>query len=89
MNFKEYDWDDINIEHIAQHGVIPQEVEEACFNQPLVMRLGRNRHLVYGRSDSGRYLFIVAIDKGKGLVRIISARNMSKSERRLYNRKRR
>ena len=89
MNFREYDWDDINIEHLAEHGVTPQDVEEACFNQPLIMRAGTSRYIVYGRSDSGRYLFIVAIHKEKGLIRIISARGMSKSECKLYNRKRR
>ena len=87
MHFQEYDWDDINIEHISRHKVICQEVEEACFNEPLIMKAGRDRYIVYGRSDAGRYLFIVAIYKGKGLARIITARNMTESERRLYNRK--
>ena len=88
MLFKEYEWDDINIEHISRHEVISQEAEEACFNEPLIMRLGKNRYSVYGRSDSGRYLFIVAAYKGGGMARIITARDMTKSERVLYNRKR-
>ena len=88
MLFKEYEWDDINIEHIARREVIPQEAEEACFNEPLIMRLGRNKYTTYGQSDSGRYLFLIVIYKGKRMVRIITARDMTKSERSLYNRKR-
>ena len=88
MIFREHDWDDVNIEHIAGHGVIPQEVEEACFNEPLVRKIRKNRYIVYGRNDSGRYLFIVTIYKGKGVVRVITARDMTDSEHRLYNRKR-
>ena len=87
MRFREYDWDDINIEHISRHRVIPHEVEEACFNEPLIMRAGKNKYYVYGRSDAGRYLFIVSSYKGTGIVRIITARDMTESERRLYNRK--
>ena len=88
MRFKEYEWDDINIPHICRHAVTPQEVEEACFNAPLIIKGGTNRYLVYGRSDSGRYLFIVAIYKDKNAIRPITARNMTDVERRLYNKKR-
>ena len=87
MRFREYNWDDINIEHISGHGVIPHEVEEACFNEPLIMRAGKNKYYVYGRSDAGRYLFIVSSYKGAGIGRIITARDMTGSERRLYNRR--
>ncbi|MBU0693466.1 MAG: BrnT family toxin [Candidatus Omnitrophica bacterium] len=89
MNFKKYNWDDVNIEHVAQHSVIPQEVEEACHNEPLIMKMGRNKYIIYGRSDSGRYLFMVTIYKGDGTIRAVTARDMTNSERRLYNRKRR
>lgn len=88
MLFREYEWDDINIEHIARHRVIPQEVEESCFNEPLVMGPGKNKYIIYGRSDSGRYLFIVVVYRTKARGRVITARDMTKSERGLYNRKR-
>ena len=87
MRFKEYDWDDINIAHIARHGVTFQEVEEACDNSPLVMRTKGGRYLVYGCSDQGRYLLIVVIFKGKDRARVITARSMTDPERRLYHHK--
>jgi len=88
VRFQRYEWDDVNIDHIGSHNVIPQEIEEANFNEPLVMKARGKRYIVYGRSDSGRYIFIVAVYKGKGVVRAITARNMTQSERRLYNKKR-
>ncbi len=87
MNFREYEWDDVNIEHIAQHGVISQEVEEASSNSPLIFRRN-DRYLVYGQSDSGRYLFIVVVLKKDKVARVITARDMSKTEHKLYHKKR-
>jgi len=31
----EYQWDDVNISHIARHGVSPTEAEEVIENEPL------------------------------------------------------
>jgi uncharacterized protein len=30
-----FDWDDANIEHIALHGVLPYEFEQAIANRPI------------------------------------------------------
>jgi uncharacterized DUF497 family protein len=51
-----------------------------------VRRVG-NHYRVYGQDDSGRYLFIVCELRG-AYVRVISARAMSRDERRLYERHR-
>lgn len=88
MRFKKYDWDDANIEHIAKHGVTPQEVEEACFNEPFILKARKTRYLVYGRSDNGRYLFMVTAHRAKEAARIVTARDMNASEHKLYNKKR-
>jgi hypothetical protein len=55
-------WDDENLEHVAQHGVAAEEVEEAL---------------------------IVCVRKGGGLVRPLTARDMTEVEKRLYRRKQR
>ena len=55
-------WTEERIDHIAIHSVTPQEVEEVCFNEkdlPLI-RSGRDKlHYVFGKTVSGRFLFIV------------------------------
>jgi len=35
----EFDWDAANVAHIAQHGIIPQECEEAYWNGPMVIEV--------------------------------------------------
>lgn len=44
MRIGELIWDDWNVEHIADHGVAPEEVEEVCFDKPLVRRAGTTRY---------------------------------------------
>jgi len=85
--FKEFEWDRENIDHVLRHNVIPDEVEEACVNKPYVRRTVEHRYLIYGVTDSGRYLFIVGINKGKGVFRTITARDMTEREKSLYKRR--
>jgi uncharacterized DUF497 family protein len=85
--FDIFEWDEGNIEHILQHNVVPDEVEEACVNKPYVRKSTDKRYLVYGITDSGRYIFIVGINKGKGIFRTITARDMTEREKSLYKRR--
>lgn len=81
---RHFDWNEINIAHIARHNVSPDEVETAFENA--LFRKGRDgRYLVYGTTDSGRYLFIVIVVDKSGLARVITARNMMPTEKRYYN----
>jgi hypothetical protein len=41
MKIDELDWDDNNIEHIARHGVTPQEVEDVCYGFHIYSILGK------------------------------------------------
>lgn len=80
-------WDERNIQHIAFHQVTPQEVEEACFGrQTLVFRRGE-RHVVLGRTGTGRYLFVVLERAGRYRGRVVTAREVDKRERRLYRKR--
>ena len=88
MRLEEFEWDDINLEHNSRHEVTFQEVEEACDNIPFVLRSKENRYLVYGQSDSGRYILTIISYRGRGVVRVITARDMTESEKKLYHRKR-
>jgi uncharacterized protein len=58
-------WPEDRIEHIARHGVNPEEVEEVCFGNAWVRRdksAGANPvYHVLGQTAAGRYLFCVVI----------------------------
>jgi len=81
-------WLDWVVEKLTEeHDVEPEEAEEAFFNPPYrVRRAGSGKYLLYGRSAAGRYLFIVFVWEGR-LVKVISARDMTPSERQFYQRK--
>ena len=67
----------------------PQEVEELFFEEGPYFRRGAGENLyhVYGRSGAGRYLFAVMIRLGQGRGYIVTARDMDKKERRLYEKR--
>lgn len=72
-----------------KHGVQPAEAEEAFFHRPLLVQTDHahsaleERFQLLGRSASGRRLFVAFTVRGK-FVRIISARDQSRQERRIY-----
>ncbi len=81
-------WDEENMEHVAQHQVSPEEVEEALTGDPLVLRGPDGRYLAYGKTSSGRHLFAVYVSQARGRVRVLTAREMTEKETRLYRRRR-
>ena len=86
-----FDWDEGNIDkNWHKHRVTPAECEQIFFNQPLVVQddlahsqTGK-RFYALGRTDMRRLLFI-AFTVRDNLIRVISARDMSRKERRLFS----
>ena len=73
-----------------KHSVSQSECEQPFFNRPVIVAedAGHSqkelRWFMLGRTNSDRCLFIVFTIRGK-LIRIVSARDMSKKERKIYN----
>ena len=86
MRIRDLEWDDENIEHIAEHHVDPDEVEDICYGRGLIERGRENRHTILGQTREGRYLFIMVAHKGGGVFRPITARDMTDAERRRFQR---
>lgn len=87
----EFDWDEGNsaknrIRHLVSQG----ECEQVFFNEPIVVAnndvhsINESRWFLLGMTDSGRLLFVVFTVQGNR-IRIISARDMNKKERKIYN----
>jgi uncharacterized protein len=88
MKIHAFLWSDERIDHIAQHDVEPEEVEEACYGQPLILR-GRSEgpnpvFYILGQTDAGRYLFCVVIQFPDGNGYPVTARPMTIKEERRY-----
>ena len=85
-----FNWDEDNVnKNWEKHGVADFECEEVFFNQPLIVRHDPKhsqheaRFYALGRTDSNRLLF-VAFTVRRKLIRVISAREMTRRERRVY-----
>jgi uncharacterized DUF497 family protein len=85
-----FQWDEGNLLKIwERHGVSAAECEQVFFNRPLVVApdekpsSGESRFYVLGHTDTRRLLFVVFTIRGE-FVRIISARDMNRRERRIY-----
>ena len=88
--FKGFDWDEGNVDkNWDSHRVSPHEAEQVFFNHPLIVADDVNhsgterRYFVLGQTDDNRALF-VAFTLQRDLIRAISARDMSRGERKAY-----
>jgi uncharacterized DUF497 family protein len=85
-----FDWDEGNlVKNWERHRVSASECEQVFFNSPLIAGLDEKRskseprYYALGITDSGRRLFI-AFTVRKNLIRVISARDMSRRERKVF-----
>lgn len=85
-----FEWNKGNItKNWERHEVSFIECEEVFFNKPFVVKecesrsKAEARYYALGKTDEGRLLFVVfTIRENK--IRVISARDMSRKERKLY-----
>jgi uncharacterized protein len=85
-----YAWDDNKaIKNLAKHGISFTEAK-TIFDDPLYVDFydldhsdEEERYLIVGESNRGR-LLIVSYTERKDSIRIISAREVTKSEREIY-----
>src|SRR3990172_9217435 len=91
MRIDGLEWDEANtIKNITKHKTYPDEIEETFYNRYKLRKTKQDRYLLYGVTDSGRYLFVVFMFKKKNyrnIARIISARDMTQKEKRYYEKK--
>ena len=82
-----FEWDDDNIFHIERHQFIPEEVEEVFAGDHKVRRTRLKRYIALGETLDGRLALVVFRRLSGGRLRVITARDMDASERRLFRRK--
>ena len=83
----EFDWDEENINHIKEHGVIPIEAEQVVVNEPFDLELqtdsGEERFVELGETNAGRILVVVTTWRGNK-IRVITAFDAPKALKNLY-----
>jgi uncharacterized DUF497 family protein len=85
-----FQWDEGNSQkNWDKHRVTGSECEQVFFNQPLLVKddvshsKTESRYYALGRTDANRQLFLVFTVR-ENLVRVISARDMGRRERKVY-----
>ena len=88
--FEGFDWDKGNFQkNWISHEVTAKEAEQVFFNTPLLITddlkhsKTEKRYMVLGQTDEARLIFMVFTMR-KNNLRVISARDMSKKERKYY-----
>jgi len=88
-----FQWDQANKDKIWQkHHVSWWECEEVFFNIPLFVfpdvkhSRQEERHFSLGKTNASRFLFVVFTIR-QSHIRIISARDMNRNERKIYHEK--
>lgn len=79
----------------TKHHVATNEVEDVLSANPIFKKVGRGNvagedlYRALGQDDYGRYLAVFFILKSTGDALVISARNMSETERKYYAKRKR
>lgn len=88
-----FEWDAGNADkNWERHGVTQGESEEIFFNRPVLVAVdpthsqAEPRYAALGQTSEGRLVTVVFAIRGR-LIRVISARDMSRRERRRYEQK--
>lgn len=88
--FQGFEWDEGNSsKNWLKHGVSRSECEEVFLNEPILiidspMRIPpEHRLMALGMTDSDRRIAVIFTLR-KGMIRVVSARPMSRKERKKY-----
>ncbi|HEY4722967.1 MAG TPA: BrnT family toxin [Anaerolineae bacterium] len=95
MHIDDFVWLPDVLEKLAvKHDVTQDEAEEVFFNRPQFRfvesghREGEDVYAAGGQTDSGRYVIVFFVRKPGNVALILSARDIDKSERKRYERRR-
>jgi uncharacterized DUF497 family protein len=82
-------WNDWNLEHIAGHGVTPEEVEMVVnqASRPYPSAREDGKFLVHGKGQGGQFLQVIFVYDEDRTVYVIHARPMTDPEKRRYRRR--
>jgi uncharacterized DUF497 family protein len=88
-----FQWDQRNIDkNLIKHKVENWKCEQIFFNRPLLVlddsqhSIPEKRWAAFGKTDTDRFLIVIFTKRGD-LIRVISARDMNKKERKFYDEK--
>jgi hypothetical protein len=84
-------WNEWNTEHVATHGVSPEEAETAIQTalRPYPRKIEDDKWLVWGKGSGGRFLQVIFVLDEDESIFVIHARLLTSNEKRRLRRRRR
>jgi uncharacterized DUF497 family protein len=86
-----FEWDKGNEQKNVKHGVTPPEVEQVFLNEPVIITpdvshsSSEQRYRALGMTNEERRLTVIfTLRNNDTLIRVISARDMHRKERAIY-----
>ena len=87
----EFVWNSANIDHLARHGIRPDEAEYIAerARAPYPQMIGEGKRLVVGRLADGRYVQVIYVPSRAVLdaVYVMHARPLTEREKRRFRRR--
>ena len=84
MKIDELVFNERNIEHIARHNVLPEEVKEVIEGKILLLEAKLSRIMVIGKTKAGRYLAVILENVRGNIYFPVTARDADRKERKMY-----
>jgi uncharacterized DUF497 family protein len=87
----DFRWNDWNLTHIAEHDVASDEAEFVVEHarRPWPEFIGKGKWRVWGPTGDGRYLQIIYVFDDDDTIYVIHGRELTKSDKRRYRKRRR
>jgi uncharacterized DUF497 family protein len=84
----EFRWNEWNVDHIAEHGVSPEEAEYVVQHarRPFPRYAGGGEYRVWGPAADGFFLQVIFVYDSPHVAYVIHARPLSDHEKHLYRR---
>jgi uncharacterized DUF497 family protein len=85
----EFRWNEWNEEHLARHGITPEEAEDVVrgAQSPFPLVQDDEKYLVWGPGSGGRLLQVVFVIDQDDAVFVIHARPLTNLEKKRYRRR--
>lgn len=85
----EFRWNDWNLDHIARHGVTPEEAEQVILHprKPYPEHREDDKWLIWGRGKGGRLLQVIYLLEEDATIYVIHARPLTDREKRRYRKR--
>lgn len=80
-------WDEYNLNHIQKHNVSQLEIVEASQQIDSVLQGKKNRLVVVGKTNKKRVITFILDKKEENKYYLVTARDVSRVERRMINEK--